>query len=256
MLRSGYEGRASQILIMRQRGCTFREIAFILEIRLSVVHQTWQRYRGIGRFESDQGQGGALSPQHLQARLIFVRSFIGWTERDWRNVLFAGVFRFCLNSENRAIGDSSLMVWGGIFNSGRTALVLVSPRLNARRYVDDILQPHVLPIRRRIGQKFTLMQGNGIWNDAYVTNMFLQANNINVFSLPPLSPDLQPIRNVWETIVNRLRDLPIQPANLGDLLDRLNEIWETLPQETIQNCIDMPERLSAVMANGGTYRNP
>ena len=37
------------------------------------------------------------------------------------------------------------MVWGGISINGRIDLVIPDGNLTGRRYVDDIIRPHVLP---------------------------------------------------------------------------------------------------------------
>lgn len=264
MLRSVYEARAERILILRRIGFDFREMALLLNMNLSAVVSTWQRYRGIGRFNFHRGEDGTLSSEHRLARLVYVRTFIGWTASDWQNVLFTGVFHFYLSERfqqhlgqpDRASRGNSVMVWGGIFHSGRTALVrMVPPGFNAQRYVDDILQTHVLPIRTTIGEAFTLMQSHAAWSEAQTTSTFLRASNINVLPHPSQSPDLNAIVDVWDTIGNHLRNLSNQPANRDNLFETLNEIWEALPQDMIQNCINMPERLAEVMANGGRYRN-
>ena len=44
------------------------------------------------------------------------------------------------------------MIWAGISLNGRTALVVVPGNLNGRRYIDEILRPHVVPYLRQMGQ--------------------------------------------------------------------------------------------------------
>lgn len=215
----------------------------------------------------------ALTPDHRRARLTYARTYGTWTNRQWRNVLFTDESRYCLYGndrrrrvwrrrgerftqrfmqENRAFGGGSVMVWGGISINGRTELVLVPPPgLNAQRYVDEILRPHVLPVRRRVGRAFSLMQDNATCHNARLTTAFLQRRNIEVLPHPPRSPDLNPIEHVWDILGRRLRDLPNQPANLADLFQRLREIWNALPQEQIRNCINMQDRLAEVVRNRG-----
>jgi len=61
----------------------------------------------------------------------------------------------------RGFNGGSIMVWGGITLNHRTYLVILpAPGMTAVRYVEEILQPHVLPMSRRIGRNFILMQDN------------------------------------------------------------------------------------------------
>lgn len=144
------------------------------------------------------------------------------------------------------------MVWGGISLTSRTKLVFIPPPgLSAQRYVDEILRPHVLLVRRRVGRAFSLMQDNATCHNARLTRTFLQENNIDVLPHPARSPDLNPIEHVWDMLGRRLRDLPNQSTNLANLFDRLREIWDALPQEMIQQCINMPQRLTEVIRNRG-----
>ena len=53
------------------------------------------------------------------------------------------------------------MIWGGILvcHSGKTELVTVNGRLNARRYCDEIIIPVVIPVLQR-GRGDILQQYN------------------------------------------------------------------------------------------------
>ena len=57
--------------------------------------------------------------------------------------------------ERDKYGGGSVMVWGGILfsHSGKTELVTVNGRLNARRYCDEIIIPVVIPVLQRESAK-------------------------------------------------------------------------------------------------------
>ena len=63
--------------------------------------------------------------------------------------------------ERDRYGGGSVMIWGGILvcHSGKTELVTVNGRLNARRYCDEITIPVVIPILQR-GRADILQQDN------------------------------------------------------------------------------------------------
>ncbi|GFU16015.1 transposable element Tcb2 transposase [Trichonephila clavipes] len=45
---------------------------------------------------------------------------------------------------------ASVMVWGALAYNTRSTLVLIGGTMPAQRYVQDILQPHVLPLMQRL----------------------------------------------------------------------------------------------------------
>ncbi|GFS74287.1 transposable element Tcb1 transposase [Trichonephila clavipes] len=70
-----------------------------------------------------------LTPHHRQCRLDFCRPRATWSVTDWRRVIFSDEF------------DDHPHVSGGA-----PASVVLQGTLTARRYVDDILTPIVLPM--------------------------------------------------------------------------------------------------------------
>ena len=63
--------------------------------------------------------------------------------------------------ERDRYGGGSVMIWGGILvcHSGKTELVTVNGRLNARRYCDKIIISVVIPVLHR-GRADILQQSN------------------------------------------------------------------------------------------------
>ncbi|GFT89016.1 HTH_Tnp_Tc3_2 domain-containing protein [Trichonephila clavipes] len=108
-----------------------------------------------------------LTPHHRQCRLDFCRPRATWSVTDWRRVIFSDESRFSLSADDhrtrvwRRTGQRSdpafiverhtaisqgVAVWGAISWDTRSSLVVLQGTLTARRYVDDILTPIVLPM--------------------------------------------------------------------------------------------------------------
>ncbi|GFW06306.1 HTH_Tnp_Tc3_2 domain-containing protein [Trichonephila clavipes] len=108
-----------------------------------------------------------LTPHHRQCRLDFCRPRATWSVIDWRRVIFSDESRFSLSADDhrtrvwRRTGQRSdpafiverhtaisqgVTVWGAISWDTRSSLVVLQGTLTARRYVDDILTPIVLPM--------------------------------------------------------------------------------------------------------------
>lgn len=215
----------------------------------------------------------ALNARHRQARLAYARTHVTWTDRQWQSVMFSDESRFCLfNSDRRirvwrrrgqrydrncvqpvrAFNGGSVMVWGGISWNGRTDLVVLPPPgMTSVRYVREIVEPHVLPYKRRIGRNFVFMQDNARPHTAAPAMTFFRDNRINLLPHPAVSPDLNPIEHVWDIMGRRLRDLENPPANLQQLGLTLVRLWNEVPQEELQACINMRTRLQEVIRYRG-----
>lgn len=214
-----------------------------------------------------------LTPRHRRARLAYAHDHHHWGRRQWTSVLFTDESRFCLHGSDRrslvwrrrgerdrdgftqpvtAFNGGSVMVWAGVSFNTRTPLVIVRGTLTADRYVNENLQPHVLPMRARIGaRRFILMQDNARPHTAVRTRTFLRDNNVTTLNHPAMSPDLNPIEHVWDMLGRRLRrDYP-QLHNLQQLTQALLRCWQGISQRDIRRCINMQDRLRAVIRNRG-----
>lgn len=124
------------------------------------------------------------------------------------------------------------------------------------RYVDEILRPHVVQLHQQFGEEFILMQDNARPHVANVVMAFLADNFIQTLDWPPLSPDLNPIEHLWDLLKRRLRLQAFQPQNLNELYQRIEGIWNNIPNGCIVNLIEsMPRRCADVIrARGGKTR--
>lgn len=217
----------------------------------------------------------ALTRIHRRERLRFNQDYGAWRYQEWRNVMCSDECRISLESNDdrgrvyrrrgdrgqqrntksiTAFGGGSVMVWAGIMANRRTELVLVPPPgLTAVRYVNEILRPHVLPLRQQIGNQFKFQQDNARPHTANVTTRYCDENDITVLRHPPCSPDMNPIEHAWDELKRRLRKRGRKPRNRQELYTALVEIWNEMPQEFFRRLIrSMPARCAAVRrARGG-----
>ncbi|GFV79508.1 HTH_Tnp_Tc3_2 domain-containing protein [Trichonephila clavipes] len=104
-----------------------------------------------------------LTPHHSVD--WFLPTSATWSVTDWRRVIFSDESRFSLSDDDhrtrvwRRTGhdpafiverhtaiSQGVTVWGAISWDTRSSLVVLQGTLTARRYVDDILTPIVLPM--------------------------------------------------------------------------------------------------------------
>lgn len=218
-----------------------------------------------------------LTVQHKVRRLAFAREHADWTIEQWSRVLFSDESRFRLTNcdgrlrvwarpgeryrheliqEYDKFGKGSVMMWAGITSNSRTQLVQVPQRMNAARYIEDILANHVVPAAALVGREFVFQQDNARPHSAAQTQRFLQDHEISVMVWPALSPDLNPIEHLWDQLDKAIRNRQEPPETLQQLAEALEEEWLNLPQENIQRLIEsMPRRCQAVIqARGGHTR--
>ena len=142
------------------------------------------------------------------------------------------------------------MVWGAISYDSRSPLVRIRGTLTSRRYVDEVLQPVVLPYLQQL-QDSIFQQDNATSHTALVSRHALQ--NIQLLPWPAMSPDLSPIEHIWDGIGRRLSVMP-QPPSEDELWRMVQTIWASIPQDTVRTLIDsLPRRVSACIAARGGH---
>ena len=185
--------------------------------------------------------------------------------RQWRNTLFTDAVKVMVDFNDRRqcvfrrrgehqvdacatevvrFGKASTMVWGGISHYGKTNLVFINQRglgaqgrngrqqgLTARRYIDEILRPVVVPyLSAHPGM--ILPQDNARPHTARVTQQYLQQNNVHVLPWPAYSPDLNPIEHLWDYLKRKIHSQNIQ--NVDQLQAALVREWNAVPLNLIR----------------------
>ena len=135
----------------------------------------------------------------------------------------------------------------------KTQCVVVRGNLNALRYSNIMLTPVCIPHLQNNGM-MRLIHDGAPSHTARATRALLHTNRINALSWPPLSPDLNPIENIWDVIGQWVRSHV--PLNIRDLERFVVEEWKGVAQLTLRNYIEsMRSRCQAVVnTNGGHTR--
>ena len=120
-----------------------------------------------------------LSQRHKNARMAFSRAHVGWNNPQWRRIMFSDEPRFYLKrmdgrkrvrrrGRKRHVPATviptvdfqgcGVMVWAGITATAKIDLVFIEGNLNAPRYINEDLTPHVLQFLRQMPVANTIFQ--------------------------------------------------------------------------------------------------
>lgn len=218
-----------------------------------------------------------LTPHHRRAREQWARAHLRWNQQRWSTVLFTDESLFHLSRvdgrtrvwrrknerfaecnilERDPYGGGSVMVWAGISHNLKTNLVVLNGTLTGQRYIDQVIDPHLVPFIQRNGGNYTFMDDNARPHRAIIVRNRLQQAVIQTMDWPSRSPDLNPIEHAWDELGRRVKDRQHQPTNLAELRQALIQEWNAIPQYVVRRLVtSMRRRCQAcVDARGGHTR--
>lgn len=152
-----------------------------------------------------------------------------------------------------AFGGGGVTVWGGISMNGKSELVILrGESMNAERYMDLCIRDIVVPYAENMGDGFVLIDDNARPHRAGIVNDFLRDHGIERMDWPPLSPDMNAIEHVWSRMKLKMKEREGRMDNLDELMNAVQQEWDAIPQEFINDLIrSMPRRTAAVIASRG-----
>lgn len=211
-----------------------------------------------------------LTTAHKRNRRQFALSHAA---RDWSRVVFEDEKTFFVGTSGsyRSRGvyaysreevemtphqahPPKLNVAAAIWKGGRSRLSIFQGTMDAGVFA-DIMEQDIMPdaIRHFGDQEFELAMDNDPKHRSATARARVAevgGDQVSVMPWPSLSPDLNPIENVWAMLQAAVDRRPT--STLQQLRARLRVEWRNLSQEAIDHCIDsMPQRLQSVRAAKG-----
>uniref|UniRef100_A0A158P4H4 Tc1-like transposase DDE domain-containing protein n=1 Tax=Tetranychus urticae TaxID=32264 RepID=A0A158P4H4_TETUR len=214
-----------------------------------------------------------LTAIHKQKRLEFAVEMISANRETWNDIIFTDEKKWNLDGPDglksfwydirkektifskRQGGGKGVMVWAGFANGGTTEIAFCQGKMNSDDY-QDILANYLLPVGPLITSgDYTLMQDNAPIHRSKSTKDWLEVNEVKILPWPALSPDLNPIENLWGWMTRQVcYGQGRQFRSIPELKTAIVETWSNVPSELRESLIgSMKNRmLKVIQAKGGS----
>ena len=214
-----------------------------------------------------------LSQQHIVNRYQWSLQHRNW-DIEWSKVIFSDESHCCgvMNhdhvwrkagtrydynlvhaKENRS--HANVTFWGAFSLDSFTPLVRIIGRNTSQSYI-DILRTHLLPLVHEMQNNCIFQHDNAPIHVANVVSTFLQNSNIPVLPWPAISPDINPIENVWARLKAAVSQCGMSVTNNDGLFQVLQQQWTVLmnnPEARAQYIYSMTRRVDALIASNDAY---
>jgi len=234
--------------------------------------------RSIRRRLDEAGLGGRIArteqpftSANKESRVDFAREHETWDDHDWDRVIFGDESYIMLGINGQVwvqrpvntAYDPEYMLPGkmahppkvGVFacftSQGVGGLRFIDDDMDGRMYTETMqrtMKPSALAAFPSGGWKY--LHDNAPYHTAEDSRIWFHNNGIDCIKLPPYSPDLNPIENLffyWKRKVE-LRF----PHNLTELREFCAEEWEAIPPIKCSMLVaSMHDRMLAVINAGG-----
>ncbi|GFX02243.1 transposable element Tcb2 transposase [Trichonephila clavipes] len=139
--------------------------------------------------------------------------------------------------------------------NGRTELhIFDRGSVTGDRYCEEVLLLHVRLLQGAIGPDFIFMDDNARPHRIFAVEELLEREDIPRMDWPACSPDINPIKHVWDALKRRIASRLHHPENIQQLKQMLIEEWALLPQEMLhQLLLSMRRRCEATIAVRGGH---
>lgn len=222
------------------------------------------------------GEGGAryygklakplLGEKHRKKRLSWAKQH---KDFDWDSVIFTDESTFRLNQRLKKawqfVGARKITrsvkhplkvhVWGCFSSSGFGRLVCFTRNLNAQ-YMTTLYETALLPSAVDLyGEdcySWILQEDNDPKHRSKIAKAWKEDNYVKVLPWPSMSPDQNPIENVWGLMKMNLAKKKIR--TLRTLKGEITKEWNRLPKEYAVNLVrSMKRRVEALIESEGDY---
>ena len=206
-----------------------------------------------------------LSAKHIDSRMKFARENL---DRDWTNVVFSDEATFSTYTYHRKLWrlpskkyvvrtvkhPAKVHIWGCFSNYGFGKIYCFTGILDAKQMV-QIYKKALLPSAKMWfseNDQWILQEDNDPKHRSKLAQAWKSEQNVVQLPWPSMSPDLNPIENVWALLKARIKSKPNFTSN--SLIRHIRNEWNSLSANYAENLArSCQRRLQAVIDANGDY---
>lgn len=212
-----------------------------------------------------------LSQETKKARVNFAEIHLRDDEK-WKRTIFADEKKFNLDGPDNSrmtwilpsqsprvehqshFHRQSIMIWGAVGYGYKSPLVFIQNTMNADAYV-HILDTILIPTAHKVYRShWRLIHDNSPIHTAIMTQNFIFRRYLDVLAIPPYSPDLNIIENVWSLLTSRVFSDGIPKKTVAELREAIIQAWDQIEMTQIHACIDsMYNRMHDIQFSMGEH---
>ncbi|CAK6970414.1 Transposable element Tcb1 [Scomber scombrus] len=158
------------------------------------------------------------STRHRRHRLAWTREHLRWT----RDLEHNGRQR-CWRRQGEHYAPATVVtrrafvtVRADVSSQYRTALHFVNGTVTSPYYLNNIINPVIVPLHEQHRPNFIFMDDNAPAHRGCIIREWLLKTGVPQMERPALSPDLNPIENLWDNLSRRVEARNSVPQNLND----------------------------------------
>ncbi|RYY42253.1 MAG: hypothetical protein EOO06_21400 [Chitinophagaceae bacterium] len=155
----------------------------------------------------------------------------------------------------RQQGGGSIMIWLAISHQRTSPICFIEGTLASNKYImllSKELEPLVRDLEGLYHEEVYFQQDNAPAHTAHATQDWLDKHGITVIDWPAMSPDLNPVENVFGILARRLYSGNRQFSTVSELRAAILEAWDEVSWDDIQKTIsNMHSRMIAIIAEKG-----
>ncbi|CAF2016077.1 unnamed protein product [Rotaria magnacalcarata] len=207
----------------------------------------------------------ALTTAHKILRLTWAKDHMTWNN-EWHKVIWSDEKKFNLDGPDgfsyywydlrkeeeifstRVQGGGSVVIWASFGRGGKSSICFIDRRMNSNGYC-EVLKKHLLNIADSLGGfEWIFQQYNAPVHRAKVNLAWFKLQKINVLPWPSLSPDLNPIENLWGMLSRKVSSEGKQFRTKGQLKAAILKSWEEISINQLRDLVSsMPDRIFEVI---------
>ncbi|GBM68999.1 Transposable element Tc3 transposase [Araneus ventricosus] len=148
------------------------------------------------------------------------------------------------------------MVWADFGFNGQVGFAILDGRKNSAKYIETLENPLMSFVENIGGRNWEYQHDNALTHTSSARKNYLNSKNVTVLEWPPMSPNLNPIENVWGFMSRKVYENGGQFYSVNALKTSIESAWYNLEPEILQTLImSMEKRVYDVSLKNGKTLN-